>query len=166
MATSDNLPEVNTGIMYCTRCGKPNRDDSRFCGYCGHPFNTEISPAAPTISKEEMDLAYYKANLQMQQQQLIMQQQALELQQKELEEARRHTEQHDRELRLQKKQFDSMMKCPRCGSTSLSGNKKGYGIGKGLVGAAVFGPIGLVAGNLGSKKVIITCMKCGHKFKK
>ena len=53
----------------------------------------------------------------------------------------------------------------KCGSTSLSGNKKGYGIGKGVIGAAVFGPIGLIAGNIGSKKVIVTCMNCGYKYK-
>lgn len=55
--------------------------------------------------------------------------------------------------------------CPKCGSTSLTANKKGYGIGKGVVGAAVAGPIGLAAGNLGRQKVLVTCLNCGYQFK-
>lgn len=65
-----------------------------------------------------------------------MQQHALQIQQQELEEAGKQTEQQRKQLDIQQQQYDSMMKCPRCGSTSLSGNKKGYGIGKGVVGAA------------------------------
>lgn len=147
-------------IMFCTKCGKENRADSAFCGYCGNPFTAFIAggSAAGELTKGDMDLAYYRANLQMQQQ-------ALQIQQRELEEAQRQTEQQQQQIKLQKRQYDSMLKCPRCGSTSLSGNKKGYGVGKGLIGAAVAGPFGLVAGNLGSKKVIVTCMNCGHKFK-
>lgn len=55
--------------------------------------------------------------------------------------------------------------CPKCGSTSITANKKGYGIGKGVIGAAAVGPIGLVAGNIGRQKVTVTCLNCGHQFK-
>ena len=55
--------------------------------------------------------------------------------------------------------------CPNCGSTSLSANKKGFGIGKAVVGAALTGGIGLVAGNIGAKKVWVTCLNCGHRWK-
>lgn len=55
--------------------------------------------------------------------------------------------------------------CPRCGSTSLTTNQKGYGIGKGVVGAWLVGPIGLVAGNAGRHKITVTCLNCGYKFK-
>lgn len=148
-------------VMFCTKCGKENGADSSFCGYCGNPFTSFVADKNEKgkMSKEDMDLAYYKASLQMQQQELLMREQ-------ELEEARRQTEQQQEQLWLQQKQYDDMMKCPRCGSTSLSGNKKGYGIGKGVIGAAMFGPLGLVAGNIGSKKVVVTCMKCGFKFKR
>ena len=54
--------------------------------------------------------------------------------------------------------------CPKCGSTSISANKKGYGIGKGVVGAAVAGPIGLTLGNAGAKKIRITCLACGYQW--
>lgn len=152
---------VKLDVMFCTKCGKENRADSAFCGYCGNPFTSFVAdrPETGELTKTDMDLAYYRANLQMQQQ-------ALQMQQQELEEARKQTEQQRQQLRLQRKQYDEMMKCPRCGSTSLSGNKKGYGVGKGVVGAALLGPIGLVAGNIGSGEVMVTCMKCGYKFRR
>ena len=55
--------------------------------------------------------------------------------------------------------------CPKCGSTSLSANKKGFGIGKAVIGAAIAGPIGLIAGNKGAKNVKITCLSCGNQWK-
>lgn len=54
--------------------------------------------------------------------------------------------------------------CPKCGSTSISADKKGFGIGKAVVGNAIAGPIGMVAGNIGAKKVIITCLSCGKQW--
>jgi hypothetical protein len=54
--------------------------------------------------------------------------------------------------------------CPKCGSVSLSANQKGYGLGKGVTGGVLLGPAGLLAGFLGSKKVTVTCLKCGHQW--
>lgn len=54
--------------------------------------------------------------------------------------------------------------CPKCGSTSITANQKGFGVGKAVVGVAVAGPIGLIAGNAGAKKVFITCLNCGHRW--
>ncbi len=71
---------VKLDIMFCTKCGKENRADSAFCGYCGKPFTAFIAdrPETGELTKTDMDLAYYKANLQMQQQALHIQQQELE----------------------------------------------------------------------------------------
>lgn len=55
--------------------------------------------------------------------------------------------------------------CPKCLSTNLTANKKGYGLGKGVIGAVALGPLGLVAGGLGKNKVECTCLNCGYKFK-
>lgn len=60
---------------------------------------------------------------------------------------------------------DNVAHCPKCGSTSLTADKKGFGVGKAVVGAWVAGPIGLVAGNINSGKVKITCLNCGYQFK-
>ena len=60
---------------------------------------------------------------------------------------------------------DGIPYCPKCYSTSLSAHKKGFGLGKAAAGALLAGPIGLAAGGIGSGKVKITCLKCGHQFK-
>lgn len=54
--------------------------------------------------------------------------------------------------------------CPKCKSTSLSANKKGFGIGKAITGIMLTGGIGILAGAIGSNKIKITCLKCGHVF--
>ncbi len=60
---------------------------------------------------------------------------------------------------------DGIAYCPRCKSTSLSADKKGFGIGKAVVGAGLIGGLGLTAGNIGAKKVRVTCLKCGYQFR-
>ncbi len=55
--------------------------------------------------------------------------------------------------------------CPYCGSSQLTANKKGFGVGKAVAGAALVGDIGLLAGFIGSNKVKITCLKCGKTLK-
>ncbi|GEM_PF-631646 len=77
-------------------------------------------------------------------------------------------EKEDKKRRLEQLERDGIAYCPKCHSTSLTAHKKGFGVGKAVVGAAaasvVFAPIGLVAGNIGAKKVRVTCLKCGHQF--
>jgi hypothetical protein len=53
-------------------------------------------------------------------------------------------------------------KCPKCSSPSLSANKRGFGLGKALVGGALTGGVGLLAGFIGSGAVMVTCVNCGH----
>jgi predicted RNA-binding Zn-ribbon protein involved in translation (DUF1610 family) len=124
----------------CPNCGTYNSNNSNYCTNCRTPL-TDTAIAENRVQNE----------LQMQQAQIKMQALSLKAQQEQLQ--------------LQREQYTSMAKCPRCGSTSLSGNKKGFGIGKAVIGAALVGPLGLVAGNVGAKKVQVTCLKCGKKFK-
>ena len=60
---------------------------------------------------------------------------------------------------------NDLVKCPRCRSTQLTANNKGFGLGKALVGGVLLGGVGLLGGFLGSRKVQITCLKCGHSWK-
>lgn len=128
------------GMRKCPNCGYDVPSDANFCTNCR-------TPLAGTAIEESNQ----PNTLEIQQAQFQMQAMALKAQQEQ--------------LNLQKMQYESMARCPRCGSTSLSGNKKGFGIGKAMVGAALVGPFGLVAGNIGAKKVNVTCLNCGKKFK-
>lgn len=108
-----------------------------------------VAPAEqPTDSEEKKPGIWEAARMQ------ARQQQEAKLREKE-----------DLKARIAQMDHEGIAYCPKCYSTSLSSNKKGFGIGKAVVGAAVtFSPIGLVAGNLGAKKVRVTCLKCGHQF--
>ena len=66
--------------------------------------------------------------------------------------------------RIKENKKNGIACCPKCGSTSLTANKKGFGVGKAVIGTAVDGPIGLVSGNKGAKKVRITCLNCGNQW--
>lgn len=140
--------------MYCPKCRNVLSDDSRFCTACGYKIQ---SIATTNNNQNMMSNAELQARLQLEQ--LKMQQQQMQIQQQQLQ--------------IQQQQYNSMLKCPKCGSTSISGNKKGYGVVKGGLGAVigtailpgVGTAIGAGLGNKGSKKVLCTCMSCGYKFK-
>ena len=55
--------------------------------------------------------------------------------------------------------------CPKCHSTDVTAQKKGFGVLRGAVGAALVPGVGLLAGGIGAKDVFCVCMKCGHKWK-
>ena len=54
--------------------------------------------------------------------------------------------------------------CPKCNSTQLHFDKKGFSGKKAVVGAVLTGGIGLLAGTLGSNKILANCMSCGNQF--
>lgn len=83
----------------------------------------------------------------------------------ELRRQRQEEEQRNASQRIIENRSQGIACCPRCGSTSLSAGQKGFGVGKAVIGAAVAGPIGLVAGNIGKHKVKVTCLNCGHSWK-
>jgi serine/threonine protein kinase len=62
-------------------------------------------------------------------------------------------------------QEESPIKCPQCDSTQFSTDTQGFTIGKAAVGAVLIGPVGILGGMIGSGKINITCLKCGHVFK-
>ncbi len=61
-------------------------------------------------------------------------------------------------------QTDEQIHCPKCHSTQILADK-GFSLGKAAIGAVLLGPIGLTGGFLGSNRVFLTCLKCGHKWK-
>jgi hypothetical protein len=54
--------------------------------------------------------------------------------------------------------------CPKCRSKNIHSQHKGFSGKKALAGAVLTGGIGLLAGTIGSKKIQMTCLQCGHKF--
>lgn len=61
--------------------------------------------------------------------------------------------------------MEDQIKCPKCGSTQIHADKKGFSAGKAVAGVVLTGGIGLAAGAIGKNKIIITCLKCGNQFK-
>jgi hypothetical protein len=55
--------------------------------------------------------------------------------------------------------------CPKCNSTNISPSQKGFGLGKAAVGGLLLGPVGLLGGMIGRKKVELVCQECGKKWK-
>lgn len=56
------------------------------------------------------------------------------------------------------------IKCSRCGSTQITSKTKGFGLGKAAAGGLLLGPVGLLGGVIGSKKVRAVCLKCGNEW--
>ena len=56
------------------------------------------------------------------------------------------------------------VRCPRCNSTSISTQKKGFGVGKAAAGVLTVGTPGALAGAVGANKVYNICQNCGHKW--
>lgn len=56
------------------------------------------------------------------------------------------------------------IKCPKCGSEQITGGNKGFGLGNAVKGGLLLGPIGLLGGLVGSKKVMVSCLACGHSW--
>lgn len=54
--------------------------------------------------------------------------------------------------------------CPKCKSDQITANKKGFGLGKAAAGGLLLGPVGLLGGLVGSRKVTITCLACGNSW--
>ena len=146
--TMDNVEyQIEDEHYSCPMCQHNLKPTANFCPSCG----AKVSEYIQTIKKERMLAAQQNMQFKIQMANLKMQQE---------------------QLRIQQQQYDSMVKCPRCGSTSITGQKKGYGVVKGGLGALALGGIspaaaviGLGAGNIGRKKINCTCMKCGYKFK-
>lgn len=65
------------------------------------------------------------------------------------------------------------LRCPKCKSIDvnlLDENRKGFSVGKAIVGSVITSPVGGIGGLAGftggkRKKKIFTCQNCGHVFK-
>jgi DNA-directed RNA polymerase subunit RPC12/RpoP len=61
---------------------------------------------------------------------------------------------------------EEQIRCPKCGSSQIHSDKKGFSTGKAVAGTIVGGiVVGALAGTAGSNKIELVCLKCGNKFK-
>ncbi|TGE31637.1 tellurium resistance protein TerD [Desulfosporosinus sp. Sb-LF] len=56
------------------------------------------------------------------------------------------------------------MVCPRCHSSQVTAGKKGFGLGKALMGGVLLGPVGILAGFIGSKNIEFACLSCKERW--
>ncbi len=68
----------------------------------------------------------------------------------------------DKLLLEAKNSTDGRIRCPKCGSDQITANQKWYSAGKAVAWAVLTGWIGLLGWFIGSKKVKITCLRCGN----
>lgn len=162
--------------MFCYKCGSEIPEESEFCMKCGAkmPINNletseppEKNPVNETPEKKQTfmqkllfgnsgatSLSEFNEKVKNGDYVIPM---------KEPKQAKEKP--LSKRQRIKENKKNAIACCPKCGSTSITANKKGFGIGKAVVGSAIVGPIGLVAGNKGAKKVRITCLNCGHQWK-
>ena len=159
-------------MKICLNCGDKLLDAAKKCPYCGakdKDFPTvdagdkeRIQQIISSVPHPKVGLeAKWKVNLATKDMSLkdAIKYQAGGNLRKQVEESQEEMQ------RIDQFDKDGIPYCPKCHSTSLSANKKGFGIGKAVIGVAlVSNPIGLIGGNINAKKVRVTCLKCGHQF--
>lgn len=59
---------------------------------------------------------------------------------------------------------EQLMECPKCHSTNLATNDKGFSLGKAAAGGILLGGVGLLAGVHGSKRIKVNCLNCAHSW--
>lgn len=99
----------------------------------------------------------------------------LEEEKKALKLAKKEKKQQQAQLFLQVREENKRRKqglnsqgqitCPKCGSTQLHAGKKPLSLKRAVAGTLLLNPVGGVIGAVTSKKLIITCMNCGHHWK-
>ncbi len=61
--------------------------------------------------------------------------------------------------------MNTELRCPKCSSSQISADKKGFSGKKALGGVLLTGGVGLLAGTIGSNSIVMTCLACGKQFK-
>ncbi len=89
----------------------------------------------------------------------------MEQKKEEMQEKKEQKKEEQLELQERIKQMDKegIIYCPKCYSTQITANKKGFSLGKAAAGSLIAG--GVLLGAVGKNKIEVTCLKCGNKWK-
>lgn len=176
--------------MFCTKCGTELNDDAIFCSSCGEKVNRIENNEQSTTESEATEVVadveicekcnsvkhkLYRMNTYMNKNICINcdvipgrcpyckgKLRTKTAQQCPTCKSSWHAEKSDIVI---PSSSEESIRCPKCRSTQISANQKGFSTGKAIAGGALLGGVGLLGGLVGSKKVEITCLKCGHKWK-
>ena len=141
--------------MFCPNCGK-NCGDANFCSNCGHNLKGTVVNEGPD-ERTEMIHKYEKY--------MPNKLAAIKALREDTGMSLKDADRIIKELFESELENSNQVRCPNCWSTSITANQKGFGFGRAAIGAAVGLDVGLIAGGIGSKKVICTCLKCGYQWK-
>ena len=131
--------------MFCTHCGAKLAAGAQFCSQCGAP----VKGAGPKTETETLALPADSVYM--------------------IDPAARPARQDQELPTVQPSRVEVIvdrgwLHCPNCHSTDIYIDKKGYSLVKGVVGALLIGPLGLIAGKQHSNRLRYTCRHCGYQW--
>lgn len=160
--------EVDSNDKFCRNCGNEINYENRAiqynveaivdefgnnrigaCKFLAHTYGMSLSKAKELIDNEHKKRAS-KKSISEQTKQRIAKETLIKQQEKN---------------RIEQLNEDKIPFCPKCKSTSLTAQKKGFGLLKGAIGVATVGAYGITAAGIGKNKIILTCLNCGYQFK-
>ena len=153
--------------MFCKNCGKEISNDSKFCQFCGTPMDATVETEQVAVS-DNLDLAEIFAEFKQWDNPRAMTEVA-----KSIKDIRNCSLKESlaiykdaladetliQEAKKLRATWDSdKTTCPKCHGHHVHIDKKGYGLKKGVIGAILLGPVGLIAGKHKSNQLRYTCL--------
>lgn len=172
--------EVVKMLIKCIECGHDVSDKASACPNCGCPVliepieNTQkieeetidVNPNIRNINGKDIDITeiiyFIRNNEKIKAIKLIRDMSGLDL--KESMDMANNIERNGTYIQSSNSNTSTETRCPKCGSTQVQAFNKGFGLGKAVGGGILLGGVGLLGGFIGSKKVMVGCLNCGHKW--